>query len=134
MALCRNAYVHLPPIAEQMINFSDMDMQYRIEKVKFITPKDIDAAKSTRDWATLTSETEPKVGDLLVVILRVRCMRTPCPSANEFDFSRARMNNQLEETCAEYALRHEGERWRLVWWPWEPPQDAKYEWVADCCG
>jgi hypothetical protein len=134
MQFCWNAYVRTLPVLWLVAGRRVLDMQYRIEKVRRIGTKDIEAAERAEDPRRPTAETEPRPDDLVVTVLRVQCQKTPCPSADNFDFGRARFSNQLSETCAEYALRNEGTQWHLVWWPWEIPWDAKPGRRTDRCG
>ncbi len=117
MRFCRNAYGIIPSQLRTS-DFAYPYLEYRIEQVRIATEQDIENAKQSVDWRNPTPETEPKAGDLLVTVYRRSCWAQPCPSP--FDFAGHASEEPIDER-AEYCLRQEGTRWRLVWWPLEVP-------------
>lgn len=133
MQFCRNAYIHLPPQVDELyVRESRLELQYRIEAVGVVTAKDIEAAKRTEDWKVLSPETEPRKGDLLVTILRRTCsQRPPCVHPDDYNYSLVTAKDAPWDTHSTFCLRKEGSRWRLVWWPNEPPYPGDYRLVPD---
>lgn len=130
LQFCRNAYVHLPVhVDRDYVNEEwALALNYRIEAVRTATVADIEAARRKFDWAPLTPETRPKVGDFLVTVFRRRCGGPPpCPDplGDQSSWHPWWTWTWPYETRATYALRQEGALWRLVWWPWERPDPVE---------
>lgn len=122
---CTNAYRHALPQPRTFASFDDfLDLYYRIDKVRIATSQDIEAAKRHRYWKDPPPDAEPRRGDLLVKVRRRICEIRPCPmDLVEFLRIMEHMREWPSEESAEYCLRHEDGRWRLVWWPYEVPFD-----------
>lgn len=125
---CRNAYVHLPEHLHRLwlLGWGEEIWQYRVIGVRVATELDIEIAKMHPFWGNPTPETEARAGDLLVTVHRRFCRwpQLPCPT-DILEVTRKGYGDGRDapvDERAEYALRKESDRWRLVWWPREDAQ------------